>query len=233
MKKLYIYFLLVSALIFLLSFQNTRGNQLNTKERSEIIKLRSIDQNPNCLNINMAFFPQAPYADWALPYQEACEEASVLLTANSLKKFNLDLKSFDAELLKLIEWEKARFGDYLHTNVKHTEIMIREYFNLRTKIHKNPTFEDIASIIAKGNLIIAPFSGKLLDNPYFTNGGPRYHMLVIKGYNKEKQSIITHDVGTRRGADFVYSWDNIQESLHDWHNIDMKLGEKLIIEVSN
>ncbi len=233
MKKQFIYILFVAPLILLLSYQSKSDAQFNTKERSEILKHKeSAGEKPHCLNIKMQFFPQAPYADWNMPYQEACEEASVLLAANSLKKLNLDLKSFDTELLKIVEWEIGRFGDYKHTDIRQTEIMINEYFNLRTRIHKDPSYDDIASIITKGNLIIAPFAGKVLGNPYFLNGGPRYHMLVIKGFNKEKKTIITHDVGTRRGSDFVYEWDALNNALHDWNDFDMMLGEKLIIEVS-
>lgn len=231
-KKIIIYFLIVGLFIVFLSFRLVKESHYKMIDHNDKINLNeSKKKYPAHLNIKMTFFPQAPYADWSLPYQEACEEASVLLVANLFKKMNLDKDGFKTELLKLIEWEKTRFGDYKHTDVKQTELMINEYFQLKTVLHENPSFDLISSIIAKGNLIIAPFAGKLLENPYFKNGGPKYHMLVIKGYNIANQEIITDDVGTRRGANFIYSWGNIRTALHDWDEGNMLNGKKIIIEV--
>ncbi len=231
-KKVIIFLILAISIIVFLSYYSNRVSRLKSIERHDLIKKEKLKENiPDTLNIKMTFFPQAPYADWSLPYQEACEEASILLAANLLNKMDLDRKTFNMELLKLVEWEKVKFGNYLHTNVKQTEVMLNEYFKLKTILHEDPTLENIASIIAKGNIIIAPFAGKLLKNPYFTNGGPKYHMLVIKGYNLKTREIITNDVGTRRGLDFVYSWECIQNSIHDWNDEDILYGKKLIIEV--
>lgn len=231
-KKSTVFLIITISIIIFFSYYSNRILQKRSIEREDLVEKGMMKENiPDYLNIKVDFFPQAPYADWSLPYQEACEEASVLLAANMLNNMNLDKKRFNMELLKLIEWEKVRFGDYLHTDIKQTEIMIIEYFKLKTIMHEDPTLENIASIIAKGNIIIAPFAGKLLNNPYFTNGGPIYHMLVIKGYNLKTREVITNDVGTRRGLDFAYSWDCIRNAIHDWDDKDILSGKKMIIEV--
>lgn len=186
---------------------------------------------PEELNIYITFYSQAPYANWDYPWQEACEEASVLLVANAFNSMELERDAYNAELLRLVEWEKEYFGSYEHTTVEQTAEMINIQYDLETIIHENPTFEDIKKIIADGHLIIAPFAGKLLGNPNFRNGGPVYHMLVIKGYNESEMQIITHDVGTKNGEDYVYDWSVIENALHDWHNTDITLGAKKIIEV--
>ncbi|MCG8569955.1 MAG: C39 family peptidase [Spirochaetes bacterium] len=232
MKKLFLIITVMSILFILLSYSYFKDNKQPAMERAEIINSSETeDQLPQYLNIKLPFYPQAPYADWSLPYQEACEEASVLLAANLFNHLRLNRSSFNNELLKIVAWENKEFGDYKHTSVEQTAWMVNQYFQLKTKIHENPTIEDIAHIISKGNLIVAPCAGKLLENPYFINGGPRYHMIVIKGYDLEKNLIITHDVGTKRGADFTYSWTSLSEAIHDWHDQDMSLGKKLIIEV--
>jgi hypothetical protein len=231
-KKFFIYLVIVGSFIIFLSYQLFRESHIKTTSYIDLGNSNKKNMtDPLYLNIKMAFFPQAPYADWSLPYQESCEEASVILVANLFNKLNLNREKFHGELLKLIEWEKERFGDYKHTDIKQTEIIINEYYKLKTVIHENPNIDDIVKILKKGNLIIAPFAGKLLDNPYFTNGGPKYHMLVIKGFNLKTQEIVTHDVGTKRGANFIYSWENINASIHDWNKEDMLLGQKVIIEV--
>lgn len=185
----------------------------------------------NSFNIEMPFFTQAPHANWDYPWQEACEEASVLLVANLYNDLQLDTDSFNEGLLDLVDYEMEAFGAYEHTTVAQTAEMLTDNFGLDYWIHYDPTLEDIQQIINKGNLIIAPFAGKLLYNPNFKNGGPLYHMSVIKGYDADKMQIVTHDVGTRNGENYVYSWEVIQNALHDWHDDDILLGAPLILEV--
>ncbi|MFA5788355.1 MAG: C39 family peptidase [Candidatus Gracilibacteria bacterium] len=189
------------------------------------------EELPTSINIDLPFYTQAPYSNWDYPWQEACEEASVLLVANVYKGLNLDREAYNTELLRLIDWEIGYFGAYEHTTVAQTAEMIKIQYGLETVIHDNPTFEDFQEILADGHLIIAPFAGKYLGNPNYLNGGPIYHMMVVKGYDAEKMQIVTHDVGTRNGADYVYDWAVIENALHDWNNTDMLKGTPRIIEV--
>lgn len=193
--------------------------------------IQGVARPQTAINIEVPFFSQAPFANWDYPWQEACEEASVLNVVNLYLEKNYNLDSFNAEELRLIDWENSYFGDYKHTTVAQTAGMINNQYGLQTEIHENPDFEDIQTILNKGHLIIAPFAGKLLGNPNFRNGGPNYHMLVIKGYNADKMQIFTNDVGTRKGSNYVYDWDVIDNALHDWDDADITLGAKRIIEV--
>ena len=59
-----------------------------------------------------------------------------------------------------------------------------------------------------------PVAGRELGNPYFSGGGPWYHMLVITGYDGNR--FITNDPGTKRGEDYKYSADVLIEAIHDW-----------------
>lgn len=186
---------------------------------------------PTSINIELPFYTQAPYSNWDYPWQEACEEASVLLVANLYKGMNLDREAYNTELLRLVDWEMEYFGAYEHTTVAQTVEMIETQYGLETIVHENPTFEDFQKILAGGHLILAPFAGKYLYNPNFLNGGPIYHMVVVKGYDAEKMQIVTHDVGTRNGADYVYSWETVEYALHDWNSTDILQGAARIIEV--
>lgn len=184
---------------------------------------------PDELNLSVPFYPQAPHANWDYPWEEACEEASVLLVANEYFGHNWSRDQFNEEILKLVEWEKKMFGDYLHTTVDETAQILTDYFDLEVKIHEDPSFDDFRRILAGGHLIVAPFAGKHLYNPFYKNGGPNYHMMVVKGY-KNGNKIITHDVGTRRGADYVYTWDVIDSALHDYAD-PIESGARKIIEI--
>lgn len=184
---------------------------------------------PKELNLEAPFYSQAPFANWDYPWQEACEEASVLLVANAYYNHEWNTSEFNEQILALVEWEKRMFGSYEHTDVEQTAQILEEYLYLDVVIHENPTFEDIKSILARGHLIVMTFAGKELGNPFYSNGGPNYHAMMIKGY-KEDNKVIVHDVGTRRGEDYVYTWNVIENSLHDYAE-PIQNGAKRYIEV--
>lgn len=184
---------------------------------------------PDSLNLKMTFYSQAPFGNWDYPWQEACEEASILLVANTYFDHNWIREDFNDQILKLVEWEKKRFGSYEHTNVDQTAAMIDEYLGLKSVIHEDPTFDDVKKAVAEGHLVVMTFAGKKLGNPFYTNGGPNYHAMVIKGY-KLGEKIITADVGTKRGEDYVYSWETVDAALHDYAE-PIENGAKRMIEV--
>jgi hypothetical protein len=186
---------------------------------------------PEQLNIEVPFYTQAPTGNWDYPWQDACEEASVALIANVYLNKNWTRDEFNAELLALVDWQGKNDMDYHDTTVAETAEFMKVNYGLESIVHENPTFENIQKILADGHLIIGGFAGKQLYNPNFTNGGPIYHMLVIKGYDSAKQQIVTNDVGTRNGADYVYSWTVMENALHDWNPTDINAGAKLILEV--
>lgn len=171
---------------------------------------------PDEFNLGIIFYSQAPYGNWDLPYQESCEEASLLLAYYYLTGQKVDKETYHQDLLRLIEWEKMYFGQYLHTSIEETAEMAEQYFGLNNyEIVENPHIEQMKEFLAQGFPIVAPFSGRDLGNPFFSGTDPFYHMLVIRGYEDGK--FITNDVGTRRGENFVYSEEVIMNALHDLH----------------
>jgi hypothetical protein len=130
----------------------------------------------------------------------------------------------------LVSWQIKNFGDYKHTTIDQTAEMIRGYFKYdRLEVIENPTVEQLKKEIADLNLIVAPFAGRELGNPFYSNEGPLYHMMVIKGY--DEKHFITNDVGTKRGEDFIYPYKTIMDNIHDWHETDISLGAKKVIVV--
>jgi len=200
--------------------------ETTTSETSASPEIKII---PAELNLKVPFYAQAPFANWDLPWQETCEEASVLLVANIYFQHNWPREEFNNQILALVEWEKKQFGDYKHTTVGQTAEILNNYLNLKTVIHENPTFEEVKNILSQGHLIVMTFAGKELGNPNYKNGGPLYHAMVIKGY-KAGEKVITNDVGTRNGADYVYKWKTIEQALHDY-NDPIDGGAKKFIEV--
>lgn len=187
---------------------------------------------PASLNLAVPFALQAPYQNWAQPYEDACEEASSLM----VDAFYSNLKftgpaDIDTHLKALFAWEDVNFGSNQNTTAAQTAQMIREYFGYtRVDLVQNFTADDVRKAITAGHPVIIPADGKLLNNPNFKNGGPVYHMLVIKGFLSTK-SFIANDPGTRKGADYVYDVSVIMNAAHDWNGGDTAHGNRVMIVV--
>lgn len=172
---------------------------------------------PAKVNLSVPFYSQAPNGDWGMPYQEACEEASLLLAWYYVNGANPSKEDFEVDELAMVKWETDYFGQYQHTTILQTAEMASKYLGYDSwEILENPTVEELKKELAAGHPIVAPFAGRYLENPYFTGLGPIYHMLVIRGYDEEK--FITNDVGTRHGENFVYPYATLLNALHDWHD---------------
>lgn len=184
---------------------------------------------PLKINLDVPFYPQAPDADWGMPWQEACEEASLVLAYYYLKDLPLSKVKFKEEIRGLVAWQNEKYGDYIHTEVSKMAEMLKGHFGYENfEVLENPSIEDMKKALAAGHPIVAPFAGRLLANPFFSGQGPYYHVIVIKGYDGE--NFITNDVGTRRGQDFIYSYKNLMDSMHDYSpDKDIKEGEKRVI----
>jgi hypothetical protein len=209
--------------------EESGSTQTSTQINTQTEQVTTEQILPAELNFKMDFYSQAPFGNWDFPWQEACEEASALLIANVYYNHQWTATQFNDQILKMVQWEMENFGDYKDTTVAQIRQMLKEYFGLDSVVHENPTFEDMQRVLAKGHLIIMTFAGKKLGNPNYRNGGPVYHAIVIKGY-KAGQKVITADVGTKNGEDYVYTWKVLQNALHDYTN-PIESGAKRMIEV--
>jgi hypothetical protein len=165
-------------------------------------------------NLAVPFQPQAPHANWSLPYAEACEETSLIMADRFFNNKGLSASEADEEIKKLVEWEKKELGYYEDTSAKEVVKIAKEYFGFNVELDYDVSVANIKQHLANNKVIIVPASGRQLGNPYFTGEGPVYHMLVIRGYTKDK--FITNDPGTKRGEEFLYSYGTLINAIHDW-----------------
>ena len=183
---------------------------------------------PSEINLNVPFFSQAPDADWGMPWQEACEEAAVLLAYYYATNQSPTKEEFKTDVRQLVDWQIENYGDYEHTNVEQTAEMLKEVFKFSNfQVFSTSSVEDLKKELAQGHSIVAPFAGRQLGNPFYSAEGPYYHMMVIKGYDEEH--FITNDVGTKRGENFIYPYETIMSAMHEWHNTDIYRGDKKVI----
>lgn len=173
------------------------------------------------INLNISFTSQAPLGDWSQPWQDACEEASVLMVDYYYQNKNFPSKEVVADLLKeMVSWQESNWGGHYNLTIARLAEYIKATFNYDTEIIENLTNEKLKFYLDKGQPVIVPANGKKLANPNFKNGGPEYHMLVVKGYVDDK--FITNDPGTRLGANFIYTSENLLDSIADWNALTKK-----------
>jgi hypothetical protein len=191
------------------------------------------DELPEEINLAVPFTPQAPHGDWSPPFKEACEEASVYMVHeyyNGVPEGTIDPNKAEDDIRQIVEFEKSIFGYYKDTTAQKTGIFAEQFYGFtRIETIKNPTIDEIKRHVAAGRPVIVPAAGRELNNPYYTPPGPYYHMYVIRGYTDD--GFITNDPGTRRGEGYVYEYQKVMESMHDYNSEDMQKGERVVIVI--
>jgi len=183
---------------------------------------------PSSVKIDVPFQSQAPLQNWDALHEEACEEASLILVQRYLTGQTTSPQQMEDEIQKLVAWE-TQHGYKQDVTASQLKTIAKDFYGLNGMILTDTSVDSIKKQIADGNPVIVPAAGQMLGNPYFSGLGPPYHMLVIIGYNDT--SFITDDVGTRRGADYAYSFDTIENAIHDWtgSNATIQSGKKDIL----
>lgn len=186
---------------------------------------------PDEANLDVPFTIQAPEQQWDLPYEEACEEASVLMVASYFQGKTGRLPIADAKkgILDIVTYENGRFGDYVHTTAAQTAEIAIDFLKVSdAKVIPIKSAEEIKRLIANGYPVIVPASGRDLGNPNFKAPGPVYHMFVIKGYTKDGK-FITNEPGTRKGYNYLYSTEVVMNAMHDYAADDIRTGAKVVL----
>jgi len=189
---------------------------------------------PNKHLIKTIFVPQSPEKNWDQPWQDACEEAALLTVNYFYKNQNPDISIIRDDILKMIEFENSQ--NFTHDmDINQMVVVAQKYLGFKTEIIDNPTIENIKKYLAQNIPVIVPANGKILyqENKHFTNGGPYYHNLIILGYDDTKNQFVVHDVGTKSGAYFKYSYSLLIDSIHDFppskHKEDINAGSKRVL----
>jgi hypothetical protein len=224
--------LLILTLIFGCSTTNTETESTDTQEETS--------QFTKSYNLEVPFTTQAPFAEWDDPIQQdACEEASALMAMLWIEGESKISKSDAREtILDLAEFQDTNFGFNKDTSSEDTyKRIFQGYYNhekafvkvIRTRKH-------IVSELAQDRLVLVPVDGKALNNPNFSNGGPDKHMLVIKGYDHNKDEFITNDPGTRKGQNYRYDAEVLLNAVKNYkttnsNNSFTKLGGIVVKKV--
>ena len=214
--------------------ENENQSSVNTSTPATSTSTRSSPAAlPASINLPVPFTSQAPEKKWEQPWQDACEEATILMLDAYYKGYGLSPLFAKDELVKMVETEEER-GWGLSIELEKIRQLMQEYGsydskNWKLRIVEDPTVEDLKRFIANRQPVLVVADGKVLDNPHFRNGGPEYHTLIIRGYTPTH--FISNDPGTQFGENFIYTYENLMESIRDWNGGKVKEGRRVVMVV--
>lgn len=182
------------------------------------------------IRLDVPFTSQAPHQNWNSPYDEACEEASIVMAEYYLRGETLTPEKADMEIKALVSAETA-LGWGVDISAWQAGKIAVDVYGRDWRIYSGPdvTASLIKSLLSSGQAVIAPVSGQDLHNPNFRGAGPPYHMIVLTGYDAD--NFFAHDPGTQYGKNYVYPQATLMNALHDWtgSKATIREGQKAIL----
>jgi hypothetical protein len=178
------------------------------------------------LPVPMVF--QAPFGVWDRIHADTCEEASLLMVVSYLDGVaELTPEEMDEAMLEMVDYQVEKLGRFESTSAREVAAMAADLFGVELETVEVQSARDLRRQLIMGRPIILPAAGKLLGNPHFQNGGPVYHMLVVKGFDGDE--FIVQEPGTRFGEDYRYSAETLIAAVHDYNNYRVETGKKIVL----
>lgn len=176
---------------------------------------------PETVIQEVPFTPQAPSGQWGdLVFQNACEEASLLMAAAwASSDTSLAPKpEIEEEIRAISALAEKRFGAQAYdTSIDDTAALYREHFGSDAlSVMHDISLDTLRNSIREGNIVVVAANGQKLANPRYTPPGPEHHMLVIIGYDAATREFVTNDPGTKSGASYRYNEDVLFEAISDY-----------------
>ncbi len=188
---------------------------------------------PTTVILQVPFSAQAPTDNWSR--NEDCEETSITM-ANAFLTGTTEDKLPANEAQKAINnlkiWEQANLGYNANTGADATTKMAEGAFGLVITQVLGFTEDNLKSALTNKHPILLPIDAKLLGNTQYINGGPLYHMIVIRGFKGD--SFIVNDPGTDGGDGNEYPFSVLQKASADWNNVTKEIdaNRKIALIVS-
>lgn len=197
--------------------QNDSDQKLQPSEKKETLEV--------------PFTSQAPEENWNEPWQNACEETSIVMV-NAFYKDDDELTREEAKK-KILEVLKVKKNEIKVSKDESVDTIVELIntldLNFEAKSVSNPSQEDLIEEIQNNRPVIIPVFAHELPNPYYGENGPDYHVIVLVGYDEAKQVFKVNDPGTQKGEGLEFSYEVIMEAIHDLNQENYAAGEKKVV----
>jgi methionine-rich copper-binding protein CopC len=198
------------------------------KQTASSTALEAVATLPERVLLDVPFTSQAPEGNWEQPWQDACEEAAMLMIDAYYKGYGLSVSFARDELQRMVNYEQERGMGGSIPAKQVAQVFAETTDGIRTlDVSVSPTITEIKTLLAEGTPVLALAAGKQLQNPYFSGEGPEYHALVIIGY--EGNEFITNDPGTRHGEGYRYDMNVLMEALADFDGVSADQHRPVIL----
>lgn len=172
--------------------------------------------------LKVPFTSEVPNGNWVKPWNNACEEASIIMTEGYYFGYETMSKAVAIKnMTPLFKIQDKIFGSNADTDAKRTAKLINDYTDATASIKDKPTIEEIKNELDEGRPVIALLNMKNIVNKFhrFRAGGSYYHVLVIIGYDETTKEFITNDNGNATtGAGYRFKYQDIMKNLHDFNH---------------
>ncbi|MFA6423785.1 MAG: C39 family peptidase [Candidatus Magasanikbacteria bacterium] len=181
----------------------------------------ALAQNESSVILKVPYTSEIPTGSWTKPWNNACEEASIVMVKGYYFGYESTTKKIAAaDMMPLFKIEDKIFGSNADTTAAQTAKLINNYTDITAEVKENPTVDEIKNELSAGHPVIAMLNMKNIinKNHRFRAGGSYYHVLVIIGFDDSTKEFVTNDNGNAiNGADYRFKYDDIMDNLHDFN----------------
>ncbi|EKD67418.1 MAG: hypothetical protein ACD_48C00423G0004 [uncultured bacterium] len=183
-------------------------------------------------SLNVPFTSQSPESIWVQPWQDACEETSVLMVHRYYMSNDIETTTEAKHaILEIFDIKHVLFEESFDETVAVMAETINNFLPWSARVVENPTIADIKAEIDARRPVIVPAYAPALHNAYFRGYFP-YHMFVISGYDDTEQVFIAEDPGTRYGHSYRYTYETVMNAMHDFVSGNTENGPKRVLFTS-
>jgi len=121
-------------------------------------------------------------------------------------------------IVDMSNWEKRYYGEFVDTSIPDTaKRLLHHYIGIDNYfVKQNLAVKDIETELNKGYIAIVAIDGRKIGIPYYRNGGPRHHEILVIGYDTSTDMFIVNNPGTSKGKGMKIKSAVLQTALQDY-----------------
>lgn len=176
------------------------------------ITIHTVAQGLQRVILPVPYVSQVPDGVWVSPWDEACEEASLLMVQGFYAgATTIGREGAKAEMRKMFAWEQERWKDVEDADAERI-LVLGDAFSVGSRVVRDPSAGEIVAELRAGHPVIAVVDMYALwgERP----AGDGYHVVVVTGHDADKGEFQVMDPA----KDDIrwYAASRLMASLHDY-----------------